>query len=239
MSTSILDTPVGQLVSEQPGRSRVFERFGLDYCCGGKKALNVACVEKHLDVDAVVRELLRADTVTPAPETDWPRASLAHLCDHIVDTHHAYLREALPRLTGLIDKVVNVHGDRHPALAEVAAVFEAFREELELHMVKEEQILFPFIKQLEVADKAPSFHCGSLQNPIRVMEAEHDSAGDALAKLRELNDDYRPPMGACNTYRSMLDGLAEIEADMHTHVHLENNILFPRATAREALLEAK
>jgi regulator of cell morphogenesis and NO signaling len=233
---SIVETPVGQLVAERPSRSRVFERWGLDYCCGGKKPLNRACSEKQVDIDAVVRDLLDADKTAAATETTWTDASLASLCDHIVDTHHAYLREALPRLATLIEKVALAHGAQRPQLALLEQVFRAFRAELELHMMKEEQILFPFIKHLEGSGEPPSMFCGSVHNPIRVMEHEHDSAGAALAEIRVLTDDFQPPAGACNTYLAMLDGLAELEADMHKHVHLENNILFPRATTLETQL---
>jgi regulator of cell morphogenesis and NO signaling len=215
------------------------ERWGLDYCCGGKKPLGAACEERNLDVEAVVQDLFEADAVVGLPETDWTQEPMADLCDHVVHAHHGYLRKSLPRLTGLIEKVRAAHGDNHPELRKVETIFREFREELELHMMKEEQILFPFIKTLETSGSSPSFHCGSLRNPIQVMEAEHDSAGAALEKLRSLTDGYRPPENACNTYRAMLDGLAELEADMHVHVHLENNVLFPRATQREEHLATR
>lgn len=239
MNPVTMHDTLGQLVAERPGRSRVFERWGLDYCCGGKKTLQTACEEQHLELKDLLADLKQNDISVPVPETDWRTAPLGVLADHIVATHHAYLREALPRLTFLTEKVRDAHGSRHPELIELAAIFAAFRVELENHAEKEEQILFPFIKQLEIPGTRPAFHCGSVNNPIHVMEAEHEEAGTALAKMRTLTHDFTPPSDACNTYRAMLDALAELEADMHLHVHKENSILFPRASALEADSAAK
>lgn len=238
MSTIAIDKTVGQLVAEQPARSRVFEKAGIDYCCGGKKPLAQACEEKGIPVDSLVREIEALDTVSPAPEVDWTTESLGALCDHVVKAHHDYLREALPRLTFLTEKVSNAHGDRDFRLAQLTAVFAAFREELESHMMKEELILFPLIRRMESEKRVVSSHCGSVQNPIQVMLAEHDDAGADLAKMRALTDDFTPPSSACNTYRAMLDALTALEADMHQHVHKENNILFPRAIELESKLQA-
>jgi regulator of cell morphogenesis and NO signaling len=161
---------------------------------------------------------------------------MTELADHIEQTHHAYLREELPRLTGLVGKIREVHGERHPKLVEVQRVFLGLRDELMMHMMKEEQVLFPMIRQMEASDNEPSFDCGSVDNPIRVMEHEHDNAGNALARLNELTGGYLPPADACNTYRATLSGLQELELDLHLHIHKENNILFPRASEREKLL---
>ena len=158
---------------------------------------------------------------------------MTELCDHIEQTHHAYLRTELPRLGQMIDKVVNAHGASHPKLHEVQRVFAALCAELEPHMFKEERILFPAIRQLEQSAATPSFPFGTVANPINVMEHEHDNAGAALSELRTLTADYVPPDDACNTYRAMLDGLRELETNMHQHVHKENNILFPRAIEHE------
>ena len=237
MSTIAIEKTVGQLVAEQPARSRVFEKAGIDYCCGGKKPLGQACAEKGIDTDALVREIEALDAAAPAPEVDWTQESLAKLCDHVQHTHHDYLKESLPRLTWLTEKVANAHGDRDFRLAQLAAVFHAFRQELEAHMMKEEMVLFPLIRRMESAGTLAHSHCGSVQNPIRVMLMEHDDAGEALAKMRALTDDFTPPQTACNTYRAMLNVLAELEADMHQHVHKENNILFPRAEDLERKLD--
>lgn len=230
-------TTVGQLVVEKPSRARVFEGLGIDYCCGGKKPLELACAEKGLSIDGVL-EKLRVAEEPAAAERDWSQATLSELADHIEATHHAYLRTELPRLDYLTQRVLNAHGSRHPELAALRDVFLAFQDELASHMMKEEHILFPLCRQLEAADGPTSFHCGSVANPIRVMVAEHDNAGAALARMRQLTGDYTAPEGACNTYRAMLASLEQLEADMHQHVHKENNILFPRAVEREAALRA-
>lgn len=225
---------VGELVAQRPRRSKVFEQYGIDYCCGGKKPLTLACAEKAVDFDSVARDLANTDAQPRDPsEVDWTKASLTDLADHIVEKHHEYLREALPRISGLTAKVAEVHGGRRPELREVKYVFDGLRAELETHMMKEEQILFPMLRQLESPNPVPEFHCGTVQNPIRVMEHEHDSAGMALARLNKLTEGYVPPEDACGTYRAMLDALAELEEDLHVHIHKENEILFPRGAALE------
>jgi regulator of cell morphogenesis and NO signaling len=160
--------------------------------------------------------------------------SLIELAEHIEETHHAYLREELPRLDFMTEKVSRVHGDKEPRLLRVREAFVALKAELEPHMMKEERVLFPIIRELEASASRPEFHCGSVANPIRQMEHEHDQAGDALAIIREATDDFVPPEWACNTYRAMLDSLEKLEADMHQHVHKENNVLFPKAIEMEA-----
>ena len=228
-----LSLTVGQMVTEHPRWARVFEKWGIDYCCGGKKPLPDLCAKKGVELSAVLHDL-EGGNADDAEAPDWSKLSLSKLVDNIITTHHDYLREELPRLNFLIDRVSHVHGEAHPELYEVKAIFDGFRPELEVHMMKEEMILFPLIKELEAASGLPSFHCGSVANPIRMMEAEHDDAGDALTRMRELTDGFTPPEGACNTYRVMLNALAELEVDMHQHVHKENNILFPRAIELEA-----
>lgn len=232
-----LTTTVGQLVAERPGRARVFEQFGIDYCCGGKVPLQEACATGGIEAQAVLRALHQADA-NPAPtdSADWAHAPLAELITNILETHHAYLRRELPRLTQIAGKVLEVHGTRHPELSEVQAVYDDLRAELQMHMMKEEQVLFPMIQAMEADGVVAAAHCGSVQNPIRVMEHEHDSAGAALLRLRTLTGGYIPPADACNTYRAFLSGLAELEQDLHQHIHKENNILFPRAVELEAAL---
>lgn len=230
------ETTVGQMVADRPARSQVFERLGIDYCCGGRKSLSASCAERGLSTDAVLKALADADRNAPAADTDPARMGISELCDHVEEVHHAYLREALPRLMMLTDKVANAHGDRDPNLVAVRDLFIDFRAELEAHMMKEEMILFPLCRQMEAAGGPVRAHCGSVANPIRVMFAEHDDAGEAMEKFRAWTGGYTAPDGACNTYRAMLDALATLEADMHQHVHKENNILFPRAIEREAEL---
>jgi regulator of cell morphogenesis and NO signaling len=234
MSQLTTNTSVGKWVAQHPQTSRVFEALQIDYCCGGGKPLQQACLDRQLDPQQVVAEL--EHTLADSSESDspdWSTASLAELCNHIVETHHAYLRTELPRLTAMLEKVVKAHGEAHPELARLQNVFAALRLELEPHMFKEEQVLFPAIGQLEQAIDRPAFPFGTVANPIRMMEHEHDDAGAALSQIQTITRGYEVPAGACNTYRALLSGLAELEADMHQHIHKENNILFPRALELE------
>ncbi len=231
---------VGAIVARRPALSRVFEQEGIDYCCGGKKALDEVCREKGVDPAGLLAKLeASASALTDEPVVDAAAMSLAELADHIEETHHAYLRRELPRLDAMTEKVASVHGEKDARLAEIRRTFLTLSDELTSHMMKEEQILFPMIRRLDASKTAPAFHCGSLANPIAQMEHEHDEAGSALERLRTLTDGYTPPEWACNTYRAMLDGLAHLERDMHQHVHKENNVLFPRALVRETQFAAR
>jgi len=231
------NTRVGELVAQRPGRSRVFERLGIDYCCGGKTPLDRACREKGLDVDNVLREIAVSDDETHEEDRiDWNQVPMGDLADHIVGVHHGYLRRELPRLAALMEKLVAAHGTRHPELTEVRDTVLSLKDELDSHMLKEEMVLFPIVKQLQTATSMPSFHCGSVNNPIFVMMHEHEDTGNALARLRSLTHGYQAPADACETYRATLAGLAALEADLHSHIHKENEILFPRARAAEAAL---
>ncbi|MGD8395636.1 MAG: iron-sulfur cluster repair di-iron protein [Candidatus Eiseniibacteriota bacterium] len=236
------DTRVGDLVSERVGRSEVFERLGIDYCCGGARTLGEAARQVGLEPDEVAEALAASDraAVAGAPQdsTDWRSATLTALTNHIVETHHAYMKRQLPRVGELMDKVLAAHRERHPELADVANVLAGLRTEIDMHLAKEEQVLFPLIQEMEATGEAGHGHCGSVRNPIAVMEHEHDHAGSALARLRQLTDGYTPPADACATYRALLDALAEMEGDLHRHIHKENNILHPRATQLEASLLA-
>jgi regulator of cell morphogenesis and NO signaling len=224
---------VGSIVARRPELFRVFEKAGIDYCCGGRKSLLEACREKGLDPKGLVTQLRRAAESSPPSSVSPAQMSLAELADHIERTHHAYLRSELPRLETLTEKVARVHGNREPRLEELRGAFLGLAQELFSHMMKEEQILFPMIRQLEAADFTPHFHCGSLSNPIAQMESEHDVAAAFLERQRTLTDGFVPPDWACNTYRAMLDALARLERDLHEHIHKENNVLFPRAQAME------
>lgn len=234
-------TPVGQIVAEDLLTASILDRFGIDYCCGGRNTLGNACAERGLDVSEVLHALEAGKPVEDArpDRIDYASMPLGALADQIVAAHHAYLREALPRLNTLLDKVVAAHSAAHPDLFELRGVFHGLKSELELHMMKEENVLFPLIKELEAATSLPMIHCGSVNNPIMVMEHEHDSAGVALGRLRQLSNQFTPPPDACPTYRAMLQGLADLEADLHRHIHKENNILFPKAAALEAALRSK
>lgn len=224
---------VADIASQSLAAVRVFEKYGIDYCCGGKRPLGEVCKDLGIALPEVVADLQKAASQPAPASTDWNRASLQELIQHIVNTHHEYLNLNLPLLDERVRKVASVHGARDERLTRLPAIFGGLRAELEQHLRKEEAVLFPIIARFEAAVKsgfpvsAPPF--GTVENPIRVMEAEHDSAGEALRKLRELTSDYAVPDFACVTYRSMLNGLREMEDDLHLHIHLENNILFPRA----------
>lgn len=224
-------TTVGQLVAQRPLAARVFERYGIDFCCGGNVSLEQACRAQGLEPERVLDEVARCIAQPGDDLTDWTERSLSELCDHIESTHHAYLREELQPLAAMIAKVASRHGESDPRLDKVVAAFSDLQMELMPHMMKEEQILFPMIRQLECGAEQPHFHCGNLRNPVGMMEMEHDHAGRLLKSIRDLTDDYAAPDWACNTYRAMLERLARLESDMHRHVFKENEILFPRAVA--------
>lgn len=235
------ETSVGQLVAEDPGRARLFERLGIDYCCGGRSTLDLACRKKGLDVASVLHRLAAGEHEAEPQHDghgafDEQTATLGELMDHIVTRHHAYLYRELPRLAALAAQVVRPHGTRHPELREVRDVFDSLRNDLKFHLLKEEKVLFPLIARLEAAIGRPEVSRGRVGNPILAMEHEHDDAGAALARLRTLTDGYTPPSDACPTYRALLEGLAALEADLHLHIHEENNILFPRARSLEDAL---
>jgi regulator of cell morphogenesis and NO signaling len=233
---SFTESTVGQLVVDRPARARVFEKYGIDYCCGGKKPLGQACNEKGIQIQEVVDAIAKSDEHKSESDYDWASASLTQIAANIEATHHAYLREELPRLDFLTQKVANAHGGHDPRLLQLRQIFLAFKAELEEHMMKEERVLFPMCRQLDHATEPLQFHCGSVKNPIRMMMLEHQDAGDAMDQFRALTDDYTPPPTACNTYRALLDALKSLELDMHQHVHKENNIMFPRAAEMEARL---
>lgn len=238
MSMSATQT-VRELAVEHPASTRVFEALGIDYCCGGQKSLAEACSTARLSVDQVLESLERAESERrpTAETTDWQAASLAALIEHIIATHHKFTREELARLEPLLEKVCKVHGQNHPELLEIRRVFGGLSQELTLHMMKEERILFPYIVELEEAvehhQAPPMSPFGTVQNPIHMMMAEHDSAGEALRQFRSLTSGYAPPADACVSYQTLYRALAEFETDLHQHIHLENNILFPRAVSME------
>ena len=232
------ETTVGQLVAENPAAARVFEKAGIDYCCGGKQSLHEACTKAKMSTAEMQALLEQAAAARTTADRDWLSASQAELVNHIVEKHHAYVRQELPRLTALIAKVRGAHGERHPELAQIAPVFAAVADEMTHHMMKEEQILFPYIVDMELAAQrkaappVPMF--GTVQNPVRMMMQEHDSAGAGVARIRELSGGYTVPADGCTSYRVLYEALAAFEADLHQHIHLENNILFPRAIEMEA-----
>lgn len=238
MSTLTLERTVGELVTERPNRARIFESFGIDFCCGGHKSLAKACEAKNLDPNQIlgVLKVFDEQASRQTQEPDWSKATMTELCDNIEKTHHAYLKEELPRLQPFIEKVASKHGADDPRLVEVRNIFLNLQAEMFSHMAKEEQVLFPICRQMDGAAAPVQAHCGSVQNPIRVMMLEHDDAGTALSRIRKLTDNYTAPADACNTFRALLDSLKTLEEDMHRHVHKENSILFPKAVEVEAKL---
>jgi regulator of cell morphogenesis and NO signaling len=235
------DVTSADLATERPAVIPVLERLGIDYCCGGRRPLGDAVAEKGLDWQVVVAQIEGALDAPAAEDgtTSWSDSPLSVLASHIVGRYHAKLREDLPLLTDMGRKVINAHAGRHPEVREVASVLAGLRAELESHMMKEEHILFPFIEQLEAEPGGRHPMLGHIASPIGVMEAEHDSAGAALATLRALTSSYAVPADACATFRGYYDGLATLERDLHEHIHLENNVLFPRARAMEAEVLAR
>lgn len=229
---------VRDIALENPAAVRVFEKFGIDYCCGGRVPLAEACAAKSLSIDEVLASLEAVDRLPVPGAKDWSKESLAGLASHIVETHHAYVKKELPRLYELAAKVVNRHGDIKPELSEIQSKLAELGEELTQHLAKEEVVLFPYISKFEryVAEGGAKPHgCfGSVANPIAMMTQEHDAAGNLMAEIRTLSQDYTPPASACPTFRAFYAGLHDFEHDLHQHVHLENNILFPRAIAMEA-----
>jgi len=230
---------VRELALEKPGAARVFEKLGIDYCCGGKQTLEQACRAGNLPIDEVLDALEVAHRSGPASPKDsnWQAELLGDLISHIKNTHHKYTREEIARLGPLFDKVCSVHGEHHPELFELRTTFRGLAQELTTHMMKEEMILFPYMERMEesILQNEPILPApfGTVRNPVSMMEHEHDSAGNALRALRASSNNYAAPPDACVSYQTLYKTLAEFEADLHQHIHLENNILFPRAVALE------
>ena len=236
--TATPDTTIREVVASDYRTAAVFKRHGLDFCCSGCRTIQEACLEAGEDATALVREL---DAVLGTPVSGVPRFAAwdaRTLIAYIVGNHHTYVREALPLLLQHTATVASVHGDRHPELAHISELFARVAAEMTDHMVKEERVLFPFIAALEEASLGrtarPAAAFGTVANPIHMMEAEHEFVGDAMAEIRHLTNDYAPPADACATYRVCLEELDAFERDLHDHVHLENNLLFPKASALEA-----
>ena len=230
---------VREVAVENPAATRVFERFGIDYCCGGNQALEQACQRAGVPFDEVIDSLeMEKEAARAAKQVhDWQSESLSELITHIKSTHHKYTRDETVRLAALLQKGSSVHGKNHPELFGIRETFGWVSQELMTHMMKEEMVLFPYIERMEesVIQHEPVLPApfGSVQNPVALMEHEHDSAGAALRSMRKASSDFTPPTDACISYQTLYKALAAFEADLHQHIHLENNILFPRAIAME------
>lgn len=230
---------IGEIVARDFRAADVFERFGIDFCCGGRRSIVEACQEAAVD-RAVVVEALNAlpDTVPEDDVTEWP---VVRILDRILSHHHAYLRAALPSIAHHLATLERVHGERHPELASVGAHFRRLRHDLEQHLLKEERVLFPYVQQLyelhESGRSLPASPFGTVENPIRMMEQEHRGAADELRLIRELTDGFTVPPDGCTTYAVCMAELEQFERDLYRHVHLENNVLFPKAAKLEAEAE--
>jgi len=239
---SIEHETIGNLVAQDYRRATVFKRHGIDFCCGGGKTLESVCASKGLSVDDLKGELAQAENRTHDDSIRPSGWSADFLADYIVNQHHAYVRDSLPLLKEFSRKVSRVHGHANPEVTEIDDRVQQLSAELLSHMQKEEMILFPYVKELVNAEKnggvqgRPAF--GTVQNPIRMMEEEHDHAGSLMREIRALSSDYTPPEHACNTYRVLYAKLEEFEEDLHRHIHLENNVLFPKALELENTLVA-
>ncbi|MGC9199846.1 MAG: iron-sulfur cluster repair di-iron protein [Acidobacteriaceae bacterium] len=231
MATS--ETTVRDIALEQPASIRIFEKFGIDYCCGGRKPLAEACQEHSLEPGAVLQAIAEATAGTAEDTVNWATESLEAICNHIVATHHAYIRSELPRLDMLAQKVISRHGTEHPELPQIQQLIHSLGADLLQHLAKEEAVLFPYITHLErnliTCGPRPLGCFGAVRNPIRMMVAEHDASTEIIARIRLLSEEFTPPETACPTYRGLYQALAAFEQDLHQHIHLENNTLFPNA----------
>ncbi len=231
---------VRDIATGNPDAVRVFEKYGIDYCCGGRVPLAEACATKGLNVDEVIASLEAAAPSAPE-EKDWTKESLASLAQYIVDTHHAYVNREVPRLNELAGKVVSRHGDSRQELAVIQSKLAELGEELIEHQGKEEVVLFPYIGKLERyasgGGAKPRSCFGTIDHPITMMTRDHDYAGNLMAEIRGLSQDYTPPEGACPTFRAFYASLCDFEQDLHRHIHMENNVLFPRAITLEASVD--
>lgn len=231
------EATIGDLVTNDFRKAEVFKKFGLDFCCGGKKTLTKACKEKGLDVVQIEKELKAIEETPSTSSNDYNNWELGFLADYILNTHHKYVVNAIPVILEYTQKVARVHGERHPEAIQIAKEFQIVADELTSHMVKEEKMLFPFIKKLAEAQKngtsVETSGFGTIKNPINMMEMEHEEVGNVMENINKLSNGYTPPDDACTTYRLSYAKLKEFEDDLHQHIHLENNILFPKAIALE------
>jgi regulator of cell morphogenesis and NO signaling len=222
---------LAQIVNENHQAATVFEKYGLDFCCKGKRSLQTACEEKKLPLAEVATELATVINQKAKTLVAFEKFSLSALIHYIVTTHHAYVKQEMPQLFSYLHKIASKHGERHSELNKIFEAFASLKEELESHMHKEEFILFPRIIELEnsIEEFGKNISINYIQGPVNVMEHEHDHAGNLLEEIKRYSDNYTPPADACTTYRLAFAALRSFESDLHQHIHLENNILFPKA----------
>jgi len=236
MNERLATATIGEIVATDFRAAAVFEQFGIDFCCGGRRPFDEACRTAKADPSDVVRALEALPAVTDAESdvTQWP---LGRLIDHIVSTHHAYVRSSMPVIARYLAKLIDVHGARHPELARVSAYFDHVSTDLGQHLLKEEHVLFPYVRDLTMTaagERHVPSPFGAVENPIRMMEREHREVADELRIIRELTNGYVVPEDGCATYKVCMAELARFERDLHRHVHLENNVLFPKAIELES-----
>jgi regulator of cell morphogenesis and NO signaling len=237
----LFNKTVRDIALEAPLTTRVFEEFKIDFCCGGRVPFEEACRKAGVEPAAVQAKLssILADPDRKSIKYD-ERKSVSELVDHIVSKHHVFTRSEIARLLPLMDKVVSRHGENHVELSVIQSLFQELANELLPHMRKEEAVLFPYIEQVEAAATGrlpiPLAHFGTVQNPVRMMMFEHDRAGDILRKMRKLSSDYTAPADSCPSFKGLYAGFEDLERDLHRHIHLENNVLFPQAIEMESNL---
>ena len=225
---------VAQIVASDMRTATIFKKYGIDFCCGGGKPVTEACKGKDVEASAIFKEIEMLDETKA--DRDFDNMELDVLTNHILETHHKYVKESIPIIMQIADKVAKVHGSHNPENIEIAKLFHEVAIELQQHLMKEEGILFSHIINLAIAyrnDETISVPFGSVQNPIRMMEHEHDIAGEIFKKIEKLSNNFTPPAHACNTYKALYHHLKEFQDDLHIHIHLENNILFPKAIELE------
>jgi regulator of cell morphogenesis and NO signaling len=230
--SNILQETLASIVTRDHHSVAVLEKYHLDFCCNGKRTLQEACAAKLLDADAIANELQSAFNPASMKQMPFTEMTAEQLINHILIHHHFYVKQMMPQIHTHVEKVAMKHGERFPFMQTVYELFKEVENEMTCHMRKEEEILFPRIKQLEqltVTNEKGSISAGFISGPVSVMEAEHEHAGEILYQIRSLTNNYTAPDGACNTFRIALAELKEFEEDLHQHVHLENNILFPKA----------
>jgi regulator of cell morphogenesis and NO signaling len=233
------ETTVREVATHLPESTRLFETLKIDYCCGGHRSLTEACASAGVQVDNVISELsaLGKSAADESAAIDFQKLSLTELIAHILETHHVFTKSEMVRIQALAEKVIGVHGANHPELLSVGELVQRLSVDLSPHMFKEEQILFPYIVAMERSvtegEPAPFAPFGTVKNPVRMMMMEHDTVGDLLRKLRGVTSDYQLPADACISYQTLYQALENFEKDLHQHIHLENNVLFPKAVERE------
>lgn len=231
------DNTVGEIVAKNFRTAQIFEKFGLDFCCGGKKTLSDACSKRGVDANEIIDELLKVNETGSNRQNDYFTWEINFLIDYIIEVHHSYVSKLMPVIFAHSQKVAGAHGENHPEVIKIAEYFSTIKDELEAHLMKEEKMLFPYIKKLveikknNLDQQVPPF--GAVANPIKVMEAEHENAGLLFAEIKRLSNGYKPPEDACTTFKVLYHELNEFEQDLHTHIHLENNILHPKAIELE------